>query len=110
MTLLLPQYEFMGTGKAPRNLEDWKGMRVRALGGLGDAMKLLGEVLTKVPVIYVERDRATPQILWENGIEELSRALANPVFREAFLDKPLPDKVEGFRTALAPLRPKHTSI
>ena len=35
MTLLLPQYEFMGTGKPPRNLEDWKGMRVRALGGLG---------------------------------------------------------------------------
>jgi len=38
MTVLLPQYEFMGTGKPPRNLEDWKGMRVRALGGLGEAM------------------------------------------------------------------------
>ena len=35
MTLLLPQYEFMGTGKPPRNLEDWKGMRVRALDLVG---------------------------------------------------------------------------
>ena len=46
MVAMLPQYEFMGTGKPPRNLEDWKGMRVRALGGLGDAMKMLGAVPT----------------------------------------------------------------
>jgi len=46
---LLPQYEFMGTGKAPKTLDDWKGMRVRALGGTGEAMRLLGAVPTSVP-------------------------------------------------------------
>jgi TRAP-type C4-dicarboxylate transport system substrate-binding protein len=63
MTVLLPQYEFMGTGKAPRNLEDWKGMRVRALGGLGDAMKLLGAVPTSVsaPEVYTALERGTFQ-------------------------------------------------
>ena len=63
MTLLLPQYEFMGTGKPPRNLEDWKGMRVRALGGLGDAMKLLGAVPTSVsaPETYTGLERGTFQ-------------------------------------------------
>lgn len=59
MTVLLPQYEFMGTGKPPRNLEDWKGMRVRALGGLGEAMKLLGAVPTSVsaPEVYTALER-----------------------------------------------------
>jgi TRAP-type C4-dicarboxylate transport system substrate-binding protein len=63
MTLLLPQYEFMGTGKPPRNLEDWKGMRVRALGGLGDAMKALGAVPTSVsaPEVYTALERGTFQ-------------------------------------------------
>lgn len=63
MTILLPQYEFMGTGKPPRNLEDWKGMRVRALGGLGDAMKLLGAVPTSVsaPETYTGLERGTFQ-------------------------------------------------
>lgn len=63
MTVLLPQYEFMGTGKPPRNLEDWKGMRVRALGGLGEAMKLLGAVPTSVsaPEVYTALERGTFQ-------------------------------------------------
>jgi TRAP-type C4-dicarboxylate transport system substrate-binding protein len=63
MTILLPQYEFMGSGKPPRNLEDWKGMRVRALGGLGDAMKLLGAVPTSVsaPEVYTALERGTFQ-------------------------------------------------
>jgi TRAP-type C4-dicarboxylate transport system substrate-binding protein len=63
MTILLPQYEFMGTGKPPRDLEDWKGMRVRALGGLGDAMKMLGAVPTSVsaPETYTGLERGTFQ-------------------------------------------------
>lgn len=63
MTVLLPQYEFMGTGKPPKDLEDWKGMRVRALGGLGDAMKLLGAVPTSVsaPEVYTGLERGTFQ-------------------------------------------------
>ncbi|CAN5575187.1 TRAP transporter substrate-binding protein [soil metagenome] len=63
MTVMLPQYEFMGTGKPPRSLEDWKGMRVRALGGLGEAMKLLGAVPTSVsaPEVYTALERGTFQ-------------------------------------------------
>ena len=63
MTILLPQYEFMGSGKPPQQLEDWKGMRVRALGGLGDAMKLLGAVPTSVsaPEVYTALERGTFQ-------------------------------------------------
>ena len=60
-TIPLPQYEFMGVGKAPRTLDDWKGRRVRALGGLGDAMKLLGAIPTSVPApeVYQGLDRGT---------------------------------------------------
>ncbi len=46
---LLPQSEFMGGGKAPKELTDWRGMRVRALGGTGSAMEKLGAVPTTVP-------------------------------------------------------------
>ena len=38
----LPQYELLGRGAPPRELSDWKGLTVRAGGGLGQAMKLLG--------------------------------------------------------------------
>ncbi|MBL8674957.1 MAG: hypothetical protein JNL07_08735, partial [Rhodospirillales bacterium] len=42
---LLPQYEFIGrSSPPPRKLADWKGLRVRALGGIGDAMRALGAV------------------------------------------------------------------
>ena len=60
---LLPQYEFMGTGKAPKALADWKGMRVRALGPLGDAMRTLGAVPTSVPApeVYTGLERDTFQ-------------------------------------------------
>ncbi len=46
---LLPQYEFLGTGKAPKTLADWKGMRVRAGGGVGQAMEVLGATRQTVP-------------------------------------------------------------
>jgi len=41
---LLPQYEFLGKGKPPLKLEDWKGLRVRAGGGIAEAMVQLGAV------------------------------------------------------------------
>jgi TRAP-type C4-dicarboxylate transport system substrate-binding protein len=58
---LLPQYEFMGKGNPPEKLEDWKGQRVRAGGGLGDAMKILGAVLSTVPATetYTGMERGT---------------------------------------------------
>lgn len=46
---LLPQYEILGKGKAPLKLEDWKGMRVRAGGGLGQAMQKLGAIRQTLP-------------------------------------------------------------
>lgn len=48
MSAALPQYEFMGRGPAPRKIEDFKGMRVRALGGIGKAMAAIGAVPTTV--------------------------------------------------------------
>jgi len=46
---LLPQYEILGKGDAPTELSDWEGMRVRAGGGLGDAMEVLGAVKQTLP-------------------------------------------------------------
>lgn len=42
----LPQYEFLGKGKPPVKLSDWKGLTVRAGGGLGRAMKVIGATPT----------------------------------------------------------------
>lgn len=42
----LPQYEFIGKGRLPLELADWKGLTVRAGGGIGQAMKVLGATPT----------------------------------------------------------------
>jgi TRAP-type C4-dicarboxylate transport system substrate-binding protein len=57
----LPQYEFIGKGKPPRTLADFKGLRVRAIGGIGAAMKNLGAVPTSVPAteVYTSLERGT---------------------------------------------------
>lgn len=59
MATPLPQYEFMGSGNPPLKLADWRGRRVRALGGLGDAMRALGAVPTTVPApeVYTSLER-----------------------------------------------------
>jgi TRAP-type C4-dicarboxylate transport system substrate-binding protein len=46
MSSYLPQYEFLGKGEPPMKLDDWKGKTVRAGGGLGSAMKVLGATPT----------------------------------------------------------------
>lgn len=46
---LLPQYELLGKGAAPTTLEGWKGMRVRAGGGIGAAMEKIGAVKRTLP-------------------------------------------------------------
>ena len=60
---VLPQYEFMGVGDPPRELTDWNGMRVRALGGIGEAMRKLGGVPTTVPApeVYTSLERGVVQ-------------------------------------------------
>ena len=42
----LPQYEFLGKGEPPLTLDDWKGKTVRAGGGIGRAMKVIGATPT----------------------------------------------------------------
>lgn len=49
MSGLLPQYEVLGSGDAPTELSGWKGLRVRAGGGLGDAMEALGATKQTLP-------------------------------------------------------------
>jgi TRAP-type mannitol/chloroaromatic compound transport system substrate-binding protein len=57
----LPQYEFMGKGKPPKTLEDWKGLRVRAPGAVGEAFAKLGANLSTVPAVelYTALERGT---------------------------------------------------
>jgi TRAP-type C4-dicarboxylate transport system substrate-binding protein len=53
MAGLLTPFEAMGRGKPPLKLADFKGMRVRALGGSGDAMRLLGATPTSMEATEV---------------------------------------------------------
>lgn len=61
MAGILPQYEFMGVGDPPMTVEAWKGRRVRALGGLGDAMRAIGANTASPPAseVYTALDRKT---------------------------------------------------
>lgn len=56
---LLPLYEFMGVGEPPKSLEDWSGLRVRAGGGLGEAMEQLGATRMTLPApeVYTSLQR-----------------------------------------------------
>ena len=45
---ILPQYEAMGVGDAPKSAADFEGMRVRALGGIGGFFTKLGAIPTTV--------------------------------------------------------------
>jgi carboxyl-terminal processing protease len=67
---------------------------------LNSGLDLFAEVVRRVPGAYVERDKATPQMLWGHAIEELDRALGNPTFQQAFLDNPRADKLAEFRGEL----------
>ena len=44
----LPQYNVAGLGKAPKRLKDFKGLTIRATGGIGAAMKTVGAVPTSM--------------------------------------------------------------
>jgi TRAP-type C4-dicarboxylate transport system substrate-binding protein len=48
MTSPMPQYNLVGTGEPRMTLDDFKGMRVRATGGLGKAFEAVGAVPTSV--------------------------------------------------------------
>lgn len=44
----LPQYNVAGVGDAPKSLEDFDGLTIRAVGGVGQAVEKLGAVPTSV--------------------------------------------------------------
>jgi C-terminal peptidase prc len=67
---------------------------------VADGLDLFRDVLLSVPPLYADRNKATPQLMWEHGVEEFDRALASPVFRQAYLDNPSSGRIEAFRTAL----------
>jgi TRAP-type C4-dicarboxylate transport system substrate-binding protein len=48
MTSPMPQYNVAGVGDAPKSLEDFSGMRIRATGGLGNAFEKVGATPTSV--------------------------------------------------------------
>lgn len=58
---VLPPYEFMGKGKPPKTLADWKGLRIRAPGAVGEAFTTLGAVQSTVPAVelYTAIERGT---------------------------------------------------
>jgi TRAP-type C4-dicarboxylate transport system substrate-binding protein len=58
---ILPNYEYMGRGTPPKKLEDFKGLRLRALGGMGEAAEAIGAVPTTMPApeTYTALQRGT---------------------------------------------------
>ena len=51
----LPQYNIIGVGEAPRTLEDFEGLAVRATGGIGEAMAAIGAVPTSMSASEVRQ-------------------------------------------------------
>ncbi|MGE0713925.1 MAG: TRAP transporter substrate-binding protein DctP [Alphaproteobacteria bacterium] len=91
MSVLQPQSELMGTGEPPLKVDDFKGMRVRALGGTGDALKHLGAVPTSVPA---------PEVY--NSLERgVFRAAAFP-YTYAFAAYKIEEIAKWYTTNLAP--------
>lgn len=91
LSVLQPQSELMGTGEPPMKMEDFEGMRVRALGGTGMALKNLGAVPTSVPA---------PEVY--NALERgVFRAAAFPN-TYAFASYKLDEISQWYTTNLAP--------
>ncbi len=61
VTTNLPQYEFMGKGEPPLKPEDFAGLRVRAGGGVGEAVEKLGAIRQSMPAteVYTAIQRGT---------------------------------------------------
>ena len=49
LATLLPRYELMGMGNAPQSIDDLKGMKIRALGIMGQAVQTWGAKLAYQP-------------------------------------------------------------
>ncbi|RKF15616.1 C4-dicarboxylate ABC transporter substrate-binding protein [Alginatibacterium sediminis] len=51
----LPQYNIAGVGDAPKSMADFEGIRVRATGGIGEAMSAVGAVPTSMSATEVRQ-------------------------------------------------------
>ncbi|WP_417794511.1 C4-dicarboxylate TRAP transporter substrate-binding protein [Terasakiella pusilla] len=51
----MPQYNVVGVGETPKELSGFKGMSVRATGGIGEAMKALGAIPTSMSATEVRQ-------------------------------------------------------
>lgn len=51
----LPQYNIIGKGVPPQSLDDFSGMRVRATGGIGEALTMLGAIPDALPATEVRQ-------------------------------------------------------
>lgn len=51
----MPQYNIVGTGDAPSSLADFKGLTVRATGGIGQAFNYVGAVPTSMSATEVRQ-------------------------------------------------------
>jgi carboxyl-terminal processing protease len=67
---------------------------------VSDALNLYAEMVTKLPSLYADRDKASPRLLWEHGLEELDRALVSPTYRRVYLEAVSPEKLADFRKSL----------
>jgi TRAP-type C4-dicarboxylate transport system substrate-binding protein len=58
---ILPQYEYMGKGKPPQSVADFKGKTLRALGGMGKAALKIGATPSTMPAseTYTALQRGT---------------------------------------------------
>lgn len=67
---------------------------------VADALNLYSEAITKLGTLYAERDRAAPARLFGLGLDELDRALSDPIFRDRHLTSPAGPRVQSFRRSL----------
>ena len=86
-----PQYELLGKGKPPLALADWKGIKVRAGGGIGRAMRALGAI----PVM------ATATEVYAAIEQGAIQAVAFP-FTQAHVDYKIHEEAEWYTANLAP--------
>ena len=51
----LPQYNIIGSGPAPSSLDDFAGMKIRATGGIAEALGILGASSVSLPATEVRQ-------------------------------------------------------
>ena len=87
----LPQYEFLGRGNPPATLADWKGLTVRAGGGVARAMKVLGATPTSSTATEVY-----------TGVQQGTMDAASFPFTYAHVAYKIPEVADWYTANLSP--------